>query len=165
MEVMRKLAWILILLATACGGKLTQEEREKLHDGMATQDIRRVTDAELQEAALAFAFSVMRDVEIVDKYLNKKTEIDSLAAARKVKIYSLTPDDAALREIEKKLIEAYLAGTDAGTAGDNLQTIGEDSLLFTRPVFSLHPDGSQQFNYAIGIRMSKKTVVLSMPQP
>lgn len=162
---MRKLVWVIMLLSIACGGKLTHEEREKLHKGMATQDIRRVTDAELQEAALAYAASVIVDVEKVDKYLIKKTQIDSIAAARKVKIFSLTPDDNALREIEKKLIEAYLAGTDAGTAGDNLQAIGEDSLLFTRPVFSLHADGSQQFDHAIGIRIAKKTVILSMPQP
>lgn len=162
---MRKLVWIVILITVACGGKLTQEEREKLHDGMATQDIRRVTDAELQEAAYKYLTAVISDVEKIDKYLNKKEPLDSLSAVRKVKIFSLTPDDEALREIEKKLIEAYLAGTDAGTAGDNLQAIGADSLLFTRPIFSLHPDGSQQFNHAIGIRIAKKTIILSMPQP
>lgn len=162
---MRKLVWIVILISVACGGKLTQEEREKLHDGMATQDIRRVTDAELQEAAYKYLTAVISDVEKIDKYLNKKGQLDSLSAIRKVKIFSLTPDDEALREIEKKLIEAYLAGTDAGTAGDNLQAIGADSLLFTRPIFSLHPDGSQQFNHAIGIRIAKKTIILSMPQP
>lgn len=162
---MRKLAWVVILISVACGGKLTQEEREKLHDGMATQDIRRVTEAELQGAAYKYLTAVISDVEKIDKYLNKKRQLDSLAAARKVSIFSLTPDGKALREIEKKLIEAYLAGTDAGTAGDNLQAIGTDSLLFTRPVFSLHPDGSQQFSHAIGIRIAKKTIVLSLPQP
>ncbi|MDZ4715591.1 MAG: hypothetical protein SH819_08990 [Cytophagales bacterium] len=162
---MRKLVWLTLFLCIGCGGKLTKEERERLHDGMATQNIRRVTDAEFQEAATAFAASVIRDIEKVDKYLTKKKQIDSLAAARNVRIFSLTPDDVALREIEKKLIEAYLAGTDAGTAGDNLQNIGEDSVLFTRPVFSLHPDGSQQFKHAIGIRMARKTIILSMPQP
>ncbi len=156
---------LLLLISLGCGGKLSQEEREKLHEGMATQDIRRVTDAELQEAALAFAASVMRDVEKVDKMLVQKGRIDSLGAALGVKIYSLTPDDATLKEIEHNLIEAYIAGTDAGTAGDNLQAIGSDSLLFTHPIFRLHPDGSQEFSHAVGIRMAKRTVVLSMPQP
>lgn len=162
---MKKLLGIMIIIGASCGGKLTDEERKKLHEGMATQDIKRVTEAELQEAALTYAKSVLTDVEKVDKYLNQKSKIDSVAKAREVKIYSLMPEDAALREIEKKLVEAYIAGADTGTAGDNLQRIGDDSLLYTRPVFKLHPDGSQQFSHAIAVRMSRKTVVLSMPQP
>jgi hypothetical protein len=162
---MNKFLVLLLLVSLGCGGKLSQEEREKLHDGMATQDIRRVTDAELQEAALSFAARVMREVEKVDKMLVQKSRIDSLGAALGVKIYPLTPDDATLKEIEHNLIEAYIAGTDAGTAGDNLQAIGSDSLLFTHPIFRLHPDGSQEFSHAVGIRMAKRTVVLSMPQP
>lgn len=162
---MKKFLGIMIIIGAACGGKLSDEERKKLHEGMATQDIKRVTEAELQIAALAFAKSVLADIEKVDKNLNQKSKIDSVAKAREVKIYSLIPEDAALREIEKKLVEAYIAGADTGTAGDNLQRIGDDSLLFTRPVFRLHPDGSQQFSHAIAVRMSRKTVVLSMPQP
>ena len=156
---------LLLVICAGCGGKLSNEERQRLHDGMATQEIRRVTDAELQEGALVLAKSILADLERVDKYMNQKAKIDSLAVARNVKIYFLVPDDAALREIEKNLVEAYIAGTDAGTASDNLHNIGADTVLFTRPVFNLHPDGSQQFSHAIGIRMSRKTIVLSMPQP
>lgn len=65
---------VLMLVSLGCGGKLSKEEREKLHEGMATQDIRRVTDAELQEAALAFAASVMRDIERIDKMLLQRIE-------------------------------------------------------------------------------------------
>jgi hypothetical protein len=162
---MNRFKIVVLLIILGCGGKLSQEEREKLHDGMATQDIRRVTEAELQEAALAFASGVMRDLEKVDKMLLQKSLIDSVAVARGVKIYALTPDDVTLKEIEHSLIEAYIAGADAGTAGDNLQAIGDDSLLFTHPIFRLHPDGSQEFSHAVGIRMAKRTVVLSMPQP
>ena len=162
---MKKLFGALLLICLGCGGKLSQDERQRLHEGMATQDIKRVTDAALQEAAMAYANAVIGDVEKVDKFLLQRTRIDSLATAHGVKVYSLTPNSAALKEIEQKLIEAYIAGTDAGTAGDNLQRLGEDSLLFTRPMFSLHPDGSQQFSHAIGIRIAKRTIILSMPQP
>lgn len=162
---MKKLFGLALLISLGCGGKLSQDERQRLHEGMATQDIKRVTDAELHEAAMTYASAVMRDVEKVDKFLLQRSRIDSMAEARGVTIHSLTPDNASLKEIEQKLIEAYIAGTDAGTAGDNLQRLGEDSLLFTRPIFSLHPDGSQQFSHAIGIRMAKRTIILSMPQP
>jgi len=162
---MKNLILFLALLVTACGGKLTKEEREKLHEGMASQEIRRVTDAELQDAGLKLGGEIMREIEKIDKHLLRKREIDSLAAARGIKIVSLTPDKATLQQIENNLIEAYIAGAASGTAVDNLQNFGEDSLLFTRPVFKLHPDGSQEFSHAIGIRMAKRTVVLSMPQP
>lgn len=162
---MKKFSILLLLLATACGGKLTKEEREKLHEGMASQEIRRVTDAELQDAALKLGADVMRDVERIDKFVLRKTELDSLAAARGVIVFALKPDKATLQKMENDLIDAYIAGAAAGTAVDNLQAIGEDSLLFTRPVFKSHPDGSQEFSHAIGIRMAKRTVVLSMPQP
>lgn len=162
---MKNLNMLLVVLVMACGGKLTKEERAKLHEGMASQEIRRVTDAELQEAALKYGSDVMRDIEKTDKYLLKTRELDSLASARGVKISSLTPDNATMKKIEQDLIDAYITGAAAGTAVDNLQALGEDSLLFTRPVFKMHPDGSQEFSHAIGIRMAKRTVVLSMPQP
>ena len=163
---MKKYALLLIgLFAIQCGGKLTPEERKKLHDGMTTQDIRRVTEAELHEAALAYAGGLMRDIEKTDPYLLNKKRVDSLARARGVLIYSLTPDKASLEQLENNLIEAYISGAAMGTAADNLQALGTDSLLFTRPVFRLHPDGSQEFTHAIAIRMAKRTVILSMPKP
>ena len=153
----------VVIACWSCGGKLSDEQRKKLHEGMATQDIKRVPDADIQEAALKYAQSVFADIEKVDKSLKKKSAIDSLASAREVKIYSLVPDDKMLREIEKALVDAYITGSGNGQPGDNLQRVGEDSLLYTKPVFKDRPDGSQQFSHAIGIKMSKRTIVLSMP--
>lgn len=162
---LRYLSPLLLFLVCACGGKLTQEERAKLHEGMASQDIRRVTDAELQDAALTLGTEIMRDVELIDKFLLNQQKIDSLAAARAVVVFALRPGNSPRGETEKQLVEAYAAAAATGTAGDNLQKLGTDSLLFTRPVFLLHPDGSQEFSHAIGIRMATRTIVLSMPQP
>ena len=136
-----------------------------MQDGIAGQEIRRVTDAELHEAGMRFGTDVMRDIERIDKHLLKKREIDSIAVARGILIMSLTPGDGSLQKVEQALVEAYIAGAAAGTATDNLQSLGTDSLLFTRPVFRLHPDGSQEFTHAIGIRVAKRTIVLSMPKP
>jgi len=161
----RLLLYGLLPVCLACGGKLTDEERKRLHEGMATQDIKRVTEAELQEAALALAVDILDDVKMLDGNFRGNSRVDSLASARGVTVFTLIPDNASLKEIEQKLIEAYLAGTDAGTAGDNLQQVGQDSLLFTHPVFLTQADGSQRFSHAVGIRMANRTVVLSMPQP
>lgn len=160
-----RLTPLVVALACACGGKLTQEERAKLHEGMSTQDIRRVTDSELQGAAMTLAGEIMKDVERIDKFLLNKRKIDSLATARNVVVYALRPGEVQAGEIEKKLMEAYAAAASTGTASDNLQKLGTDSLLFTRPVFLMHPDGSQEFSHAIGVRMATRSIVLSMPQP
>lgn len=159
----KSLILIVVIACWGCGGKLSDEQRKKLQEGMATQDIKRISDADIQAAALKYAQSVFADIEQVDKSLKKKSSIDSLAVARQVKIYSLVPDDKMLREIEKALVDAYITGSGDGQPGDNLQRVGEDSLLYTKPVFKDRPDGSQQFSHAVGIKMSKKTIVLSMP--
>ena len=156
---------ILVFIACSCTGKLSDEQRQKLHEGMATQDIKRVSEADLQAAAWDYAKAVLADVEKVDIDMHSKPKIDSIAASRHVKIYSLIPADSALREIEKQLVDAYITGADVGSVGDNLQKVGEDSLLYTKPVFRNRPDGSQQFSHAIGIKMAKKTIILSMPSP
>jgi hypothetical protein len=160
-----KYLFFACLVLTSCGGKLSDDQRKRLHEGMSTQDIKKISEADLQEAAMTDAHSVILDVENKDKFLKEPGKIDSIARARGVKIYSIVPNDSTLREIEKRLIEAYITGADVGQVGDNLQRIGEDSLLFTRPFLKNRPDGSQEFSHAIGIKMSKKTIVLSMPQP
>ncbi|NOT75429.1 MAG: hypothetical protein HOP08_10900 [Cyclobacteriaceae bacterium] len=159
---MKKLV-ILILVCWGCGGKLSDEQRKRLHDGMATQDIKRISDADMQAAALKFGQSVFADLQKIDKSLSKKTKMDSFAAKRDLRIFMLEPNDSTLLEIEKALVDAYVTGTDIGMVGENLQNIGEDSILFTKPVFKDKPDGSQQFSYAIGIKMAKKTVILASP--
>ncbi len=156
---------VVLLICASCGGKLTDEQRQKLHEGMATQNIKRVSDADLQTAALAYGKSVLRDMENADTSLKNKSRIDSLEVVYHVRIYSLIPSAPELREIEKQLVDAYVSGGDAGQVADNLQKVGTDSLLYTKPVFKSGPDGTLQFSHAIGIMMSKKTLVLSMPQP
>lgn len=155
----------VMLILVACGGKLSDEQRAKLKEGMETQEIRKVSDAELTEGAMAIGKEIASAVEKIDRNLNQKQKIDSLGKVHEVRIYSLVPDEASLKEIEGKLVEAYIAGTNTGTAADNLQRVGEDSLLFTRPVFRTHPDGSLEFSHAIGVKMSVKKVVLSLPEP
>jgi len=155
---------IVIVVCWSCGGKLSDEQRRKLQEGMATQDIKRVSNADVQAAAMDYAKSVFADVEKVDKFLRKKSKIDSIASARQVKIYTLIPDDKMLLEIEKSLVDAYVNGSGNGQPGDNLQRVGEDSLLYTKPIFKDRPDGSQQFSHAIGIKMAKRTIILSMPK-
>ena len=126
-------------------------------------DIRRVSDADLQAAGLNYGRSVLEALGKEDPEMTRNTA--SVASTFGVRIYRLHPTDSALREIEKQLVDAYVTGGNSEAAGENLQKIGTDSLLFTKPLFKSRPDGSQEFDYAIGIKMATKTVVLSMPKP
>ena len=63
---------------------------------MATQDIKRVSDAELREAAFAYGRSVLADVGRIDP-LCAFNRASLLARARHVFIYSLMPDAASLK--------------------------------------------------------------------
>ena len=58
---MKKLV-IIMIVCWACGGKLSDEQRQKLHDGMATQNIKRVSEADLQEAATGYGKTVLAGV-------------------------------------------------------------------------------------------------------
>lgn len=166
-ELLRDMKKLLIVLfiTAGCGGKLSDEQRQRLKEGMSTQDIKRVTEADLQAAAMTYGHEVVAVVEKTDATLMNKSKIDSLSKTFHVKIYSLVPSDAALRDIEKQLMDAYVSGGGINNVGDNLQKMGEDSLLYTKPVFKERPDGSLEFSHAIGVKMPVKTIVLSMPKP
>ena len=64
-----------------------------------------------------------------------------------------------MRGVERLVMEAYAEGSGSS---DNIQKMGLDSLLYTKPILREHPDGSTEFLKAIGIRMTRKQVVLSI---
>ena len=96
----------------------------------------------------------MRDVALANKAL-----IDSLEQAYQIEIISMKTDDATLREVEKKIIEAYTSGADPASMGDNVQKMGKDSILYTKPLVQTMPDGSVQFTKALGLRMAKREII------
>lgn len=127
---------------------------------MELSTIRKVSDAQITEAAFAMGRSLAAIIE--KSSLDKARFIDSLQQEHKIKIYALQAGDAMLLEIEKQIVEAYTTGSGNVHLDDNVQRLGADSLLYTKPVMKSLPDGSIQFSYALGIRLPKKQVVLSI---
>lgn len=127
---------------------------------MKQGEIKKVTDAEVSEAAFEFGRTIASAQEKKDKALTNRAFLDSLARAFDVEIISIQPDNASLRGVEKQLLEAYTQSVP-GTS-DNIQKMGADSLLYTKPIVREHPDGSLEFVKALGIRMTKKQVILSI---
>jgi nitrous oxide reductase len=156
---MKKFAWIGCLLLIACNGTLTDEQKRKIREEREESQIKRISDAEITEAAFAYGRSISTLLEKRDKLLVNKTLIDSLETAYDVEIITLQTNDSTLRAIEQKVIEAYIAGANSASLGDNIQKMGKDSILYTKPLMIEKKDGSVAFTKALGIRMAKRAVI------
>jgi hypothetical protein len=157
---MRYLLIISLFILLACGGSLSEDQKKRIRESMEEGQIRKVSDAELTEAAFAYGRTIIDDLE-VNQNLSNSSAIDSLEKVYGVKIVSLKTGDSALMEIEKQIIEAYTSGGSLDLP-DNIQRFGTDSLLYTKPIMEEKPDGSVEFVKAIGIHLPKKQVVLSI---
>lgn len=155
-----RLVLFAALITYSCGGSLSSEQRQKIRENMEAGSIKKVTDAELTEVAFSYARKIAGDIE--KKSANKKTVLDSIAKATGTLIYLMHPDDATLKGVEKSLIDAYVADASATSLPDNLQRIGKDSLLYTKPRFRDRPDGSSEFVDVLAIRIPKKRVVMTI---
>jgi hypothetical protein len=145
----------------ACTGTLSENQKKRIKESMEQGQIKKLTESQITEAAFAYGRSVAALVEKNDKLLGNSLLIDSIAKANNVEIISLQSENNQLRGVEKQLLEAYLTG---GSSSDNIQKEGTDSLIYTKPILREHPDGSTEFLKAIGIRMTRKQVVLSIEE-
>lgn len=152
----------LIICLAGCRGKLTDEQRKQMKEGMEAHEIKRVTDAQLTEAAFAYGRKLSTLLQERDRYLVDQSFIDSLENAFRVEIVRLQSDNIAMRPVERQILEAYLTSGETSDLNDNVQKEGKDTLLYTVPRSVDRPDGSTQFNFALGIRMPVKEVILSI---
>jgi hypothetical protein len=150
---------IVILMLAACEGRLSDDQRKKIKEDMEQHKIVRVTDAEITEAAFVQGRKVMKDL---DKMSARHEKIDSLSNANKIKVKWLVPGATNALEIERQLVEAYLASSINGGMEDNVQRLDTDSLLYTQPVTEKLPDGSETVKGIWSIRFSKKELILGM---
>lgn len=143
-----------VFVLLSCGGGLTDEQRKKIKEEMDTSQIKRISEAEITEAVL------VQGRELT-KLLEQKASSDSLAKANSVTINWLDPDKATASEIESQLIDAYLTGLSGGTM-DNVQRIGNDSLLYTFPVIEKQADSIDRVKGIWSIYFSRKQIVLNL---
>jgi hypothetical protein len=151
---------ILLIILTACGGSLSDEQRKKIKEDMEQHKIVKVTDAEITEAAFLQGRAVMKGLEKIGS--KDATVIDSLSNANHIKIKWLVPGATNALEIERQLVEAYLASSINGGMEDNVQRLGNDSILYTQPVTEKMADGSETVKGIWSIRVSKKKLILGM---
>lgn len=125
---------------------------------MEAKSIKKISDAELTEAALTYARGIANQIE--RKQTVNQNFLDSLNKAYDVQILFMKSGDPELRGVERKIIEAYSSVVGSTDPGDNLQKMGNDSLLYTKPVLLKRPNGNLEFIQALGLRIHKKAVIL-----
>lgn len=163
---MKKIWIVPIAFLLACGGNLSDEQREKFKDGMEQQKIVRITEPEIMNASLEKGHEVMR-------FLGQKKYSPSLADSVErqfnVKVHFTVPGSGNALAVEQELIDAYITGMASGAAQENLQKIyntpGKDSfdtLLYSRPAITVLPDGSEQLDGIWNIYIPKKSIVLEI---
>ena len=148
----------------SCGGSLSSEQRKRIRENMEAKSIKKISDAELTEAAFNYGRSLVKVIESKDKSLSNRKFLDSLEKSFGVQIFSMHPTDSFLRGVERKIIEAYTSGSDLSGIGDDLQKMGADSLIYTKPLLTERPDGSLEFTQALAIRIPKRQVILSIKE-
>jgi hypothetical protein len=152
---------ILLVMAglVACTGSLTDEQRKRIRESMEQGEIKKVTESEIMQSAFDYGRQVSAAIETTDKSFTNLAKLDSLEQAYQVEIVILEKGNKSLRDKEKQLLDAYLS--DAGN-NDNVQLIGVDSILYTKPYVRERFDGSNEFIRALGLRITRKQVVLSI---
>lgn len=129
---------------------------------MEAGEIRKVSDAELTEAAFALGREISTIIEKTDRNLDNKSLLDSLQRQHSVAIVLLEPGDSMLAAVESQVIEAYTSGSGVVELTDNVQDLHNDTLLYTKPLLRELPDGTTEFTRALGVRMPVKSVILSI---
>jgi hypothetical protein len=154
---------MIMLVFTCCGGSLSDEQRKRMREQMELHEIRRVSDTEITEAAFARGRKVMLSLENLH---GDSARIDSFIEASAGKIRWLVPGGSNAIALEQQLIDAYIA-SGTGSLQDNVQKIrnaegDSDSLLYTKPVVTKLPDGTDRLKGVWNIWLSKKELILSM---
>ena len=148
------------VMLLGCSGSLSDEQRKELREAQSQQVIVKVSEADLLAAAFEQGRKVSR---LLNNEGAEPSQLDSIAASNHVQIRwrVLNPSDAL--EIERQVIEAYLAAASAGAAlADNVQRVGSDSLLYTLPVTRYRPDSVLEVAGVWSIKMATKHIVLGI---
>lgn len=160
----KALSVVILLAISSCGGELSKEQREMLKTGMRTNKVRRVTPAQLTDAAFRQGSLIAKEIQTKDPNLTDPAYRLALGTTYGARVYLLRHSSGSMDTTDQKILEAYLSVNDASDLKDNVQRIGTDTLLYTLPVTYERPDGSSVFSHAMAIRMAIKSIVNSLPK-
>ena len=152
---MRFLYILLFVALLGCGGSLSEEQRKQMREARETQTIKKVSEAEITEAAFSFGRELVSQLD--------PGTVNTGDLPGTVTVHWIEPGSSSGSDMEQQVIEAYLNSFMMGEElADNVQRLGTDSLLYSKPVVVERPDGVTEVKGVWNIRMSRKQLVLQM---
>lgn len=154
---------VILFVLAACGGTLSDEQRKKMKEQMELHKIRKVSEAEITEAAFSRGRQLAATLE---GFHGDSLKIDSLNRTEGGRIHWMVPGKTTALALEQQLIDAYLASPDAPLQ-DNVQKIrnpagDSDSILYSKPVVTKAADGTERLLGVWNIWLSQKQLILAM---
>src|SRR5690606_35277564 len=141
-----------------CGGSLSSDERRRLHEVSKEREVVRVTEAEIAETVLVQGRSL---TELALPLRNDPARLDSLGNAHHASVRWIASGASDALDVEQQIIEAYVMNPTADLP-DNVQEMGEDSVLYSHPQVSSLPDGAVMVDGMWSIAFSRKDIILGM---
>jgi hypothetical protein len=152
------LSIVVILFLTHCGGSLSNEQRQEMHEARSKQEIRKVSDAELMEETIQRGKALTQKAILV---ANDGDRLSKLARDNRATIRHVEVGAKNALEIEKQIIDAYVLSAMSGDLPENVQMIGEDSLMYTLPDTE-NLNGAVEIKGIWSITFAKKDIILSI---
>jgi hypothetical protein len=148
---------MIVLLATACGGSLSEEQRRQLREAQAQQAIVKVSEAELVAAAYTKGREILQALR---QYPDARQRLE---AEHKVNIRWAGADSSNAYAIETLLMEAYVeALVKEDSLQDNVQRLGTDTLIYSFPVTEQFAQGVVKVKGVWNVWIPKRELVLSL---
>ena len=155
------LSVISILFASAaCSVKQADMDVEKVKEEINSRKIRRVTDAEIVQAAYDSGKTIIEKVDLDQTSCNESINLEN----ELVLSCSLVCDDAVLEdEKEKQIWSAYQYNFENGLEmADNIQKSGDAVLLYTLPITVANTSDASPSPKVLFLRISRKALILTM---
>lgn len=156
--------FVFVGLLCSCTGSLTEEQRKAVKEDMESHAIKKVSDAEITEAAYAKGRALS---SLLEASKNDSVVIDSIVRAHNGRIRWSVPGGKDGLAVEQQLIEAYISSA-TGDMQDNIQKIRAsdgtqtDSILYSKPVLKKQPDGTDVLTGVWNIWLSRKELIRAM---
>lgn len=137
---------------------MSSDERKRLQEESRKHEIKRVTEAQIAEAAMTKGRSV---IETAKEFRDDTGRLDSLGSAMGAIIRWRVPGASNALAVEQQIIDAYVMNPTTDLP-DNVQNLGTDSVLYTRPEVSALPDGAVAVEGVWSVRFARKDLILGM---
>jgi hypothetical protein len=151
------------LLVFACSGSLPEEKRKAYREELERNQIVRVTEVEITEAAFREG---RLTVNTLDSLAADTTARNAFIEGYPGRISLVTNVREARHDLERQLFEAYAQDT-TGVPHDNLQNVRNDqgvvdSLLYSYPIVQADAGEKQRLVGVWNVWMAKRDIVLSI---